>query len=286
MPTDKGYRLYVDDLMARERVSDAERKAVSRSLADAVTAEDVLAESSNILARLSQQLSMVMLPSLDGGILERVEIAQLSSSRILVILVASTGRVRTVTLEADSHLSQNKLDELRVFLNERLAGRTFREVKATFRDRVRDISEDHRSILRLFIDQPDRLFEDPDAGRVKIAGAKNLFAQPEFQKPNAVTGEEFQSIIELIDNEEVVVHVLERSGARDAVGSDPAQVAIKIGSELQDEQLANYSLICTKYQIGGQIGIIGLIGPKRMDYGRIAPLVEYVARAMSNVLSK
>src|ERR1035437_41002 len=68
MPTDKGYRLYVDDLMARERVSDAERKAVFRSLATAVTPEDVLEESSHILARLSSQLSMVLLPSLDDGI--------------------------------------------------------------------------------------------------------------------------------------------------------------------------------------------------------------------------
>jgi heat-inducible transcriptional repressor len=285
-PTDKGYRVYVNDLMSRERVTDAERKAVARSLAEAITSEDVIKESSDILAKLSRQLSMVLLPSLDEGILERVEIAQLSSNRIVIILAASSGRVRTVTLETDSVIGQAKLDQLRVLLNERLAGRSFREVKATFRERVSDLSDHEKSVLRLFIDSPEKLFDDPGAERVKISGAKNIFAHPEFQKKNAMTGEEFQSIIELLDNEEVVIHVLERSGNPE-IGSDGLanKISIRIGSELEEQHMTNYSLVCTKYQLGDQKGIIGLIGPKRMDYGRIAPLVEYVARAMSNVLS-
>jgi heat-inducible transcriptional repressor len=281
MPTDKGYRLYVNDLMARERPTDAERKAVARSLANAITPEDILAESSNILAKLSRQLSMVMLPSLDDGILERVEIVQLSLNRLLVVLAASSGRVRTVTMETESDIGQSKLDSLRAVLNERLAGRSFREIKATFRERMSDLSAHESSVLRLFIDSPEKLFDEPGAERVKISGAKNIFAQPEFQKKNLASDEEFQSIIELIDNEEVVIHVLERTGQIDPSGS----ISIRIGSELEERNMTNYSLICTKYQIGDQTGIIGLIGPKRMDYGRIAPLVEYVGRAMSNVLA-
>ena len=285
-PTDKGYRMYVDDLMARERLSDAERQAIQRSLVAAVTSEDIVQESTNILAKLSRQLSMVLLPSLDSGTLERVEIAQLSSNRILIVLAASSGRVRTVTLETGNHLGQAKLDELRVLLNERLSGLTFREIKATFRERLSDLAEQEKSVLRLFIDSPEKLFDDPGAERVKISGAKNIFAHPEFQKKNAFSDEEFQSIIELIDNEEVVIHVLERSS--DIVSSATGEsggISIRIGSELDERNMTNYSLICTKYQIGDQTGIVGLIGPKRMDYGRIAPLVEYVARSMSNALS-
>ncbi len=283
MPTDKGYRLYVNDLMAREGVTPAERKAVARSLAEAVTADDVLEASSDILAKLSRQLSIALLPSLDEGILERVEIAQLSSNRLLVVLAASSGRVRTVTLETENTLAQAKLDELRYLLNERLAGRSFREVKATFRERMSDLSEHDRSILRLFIDAPDKLFDDSGPERVKISGAKNIFVQPEFQRRD-LRDEEFQGIIELIDNEEVVIHVLERSGGEKAAISNGG-LSIRIGSELEERNMTGYSLVCTKYQIGGERGIIGLIGPKRMDYGRIAPLVEYVARAMSGVLA-
>ncbi len=285
-PTDKGYRMYVDDLMSRERLSEAERKAIERSIVDAVTADDIVQESTNILARLSRQLSMVLLPSLDYGILERVELAQLSSNRILIVLAASSGRVRTVTLETGSHLSQSKLDELRILLNERLSGLTFREIKATFRERLTDLAEHEKSVLRLFIDSPEKLFDDPGTERVKISGAKNLFAHPEFQKKNAFSDEEFQSIIELIDNEEVVIHVLERSSELvGGLSSESGGLSIRIGSELEERNMTNYSLICTKYQIGDQTGIVGLIGPKRMDYGRIAPIVEYVARSMSSALS-
>ena len=281
MPTDKGYRLYVNDLMSREGLGPAERKAVQRSLAEAITADDVLEASSGILAKLSRQLSIALLPALDEGILERVELVPLSSNRLLVVLAASSGRVRTVTLETDYTLAQPKLDELRIILNERLAGHSFREIKATFRERFSDISEHDRSILRLFIDSPDKLFDSGAADRVKISGAKNIFNQPEFQRKDA-RDEEFQSIVELIDNEDVVIHVLERS-SDDTMGGNG--LSIRIGSELEERNMMGYSLVCTKYRIGGEQGIIGLIGPKRMEYERVAPLVEYVARAMSGVLA-
>ena len=88
MPTDKGYRTYVNELMAIERLTEDERSAVRRSLAEAMTPEEILQESTSILARLSRQLSMVLLPALDDGILERVEIAAISSNRIIIILAA------------------------------------------------------------------------------------------------------------------------------------------------------------------------------------------------------
>jgi len=286
-PTDKGYRTYVNDLMARERITDAERKAVGRSLAEVVTAEDVLTESTNILAKLSKQLSLVLLPAFDDGILEKVEIVQLNSNRILVVLAASSGRVRTITLETEAALTSSKLDDLSYLLNSRLAGVSLRDIKATFRDRVKDFSDHDKGVLRVFIDAPDRLFEDGGSERVRLTGAKNILAQPEFQRKLTASDQEFQSVIELIESEEVVIHIVEGSlnglGNKDEIGT--GTVAIRIGSELDDHRMQNYSVICTKYQIGDQSGTIGLIGPKRMDYARMAPLVEYVAKAMSNALN-
>jgi heat-inducible transcriptional repressor len=282
MPTDKGYRMYVDTLMNSQMLSEAERKAVEKTLGIAMTPEDILRESTGILATLSKQLSLLVLPALDEGILERVEIVQLSSSRILVVLAVSGGRVRTLTLETDSGIGRTRIDELCSILNQRLAGRSLREVRAIFRDSVQDLKEEDKAILRMFINSPERLFEDPGSERVKLAGAGNIFSQPEFQKKGSYADEEFQSIIELIENEEVVIHVLERSGMMyDATNVGTEGVKIRIGSELDDERMLNYSVISTKYQIGEQRGTIAVIGPKRMDYARIAPLVDYVARSMS-----
>ncbi|HET6512527.1 MAG TPA: heat-inducible transcriptional repressor HrcA, partial [Candidatus Kapabacteria bacterium] len=284
MPTDKGYRVYVNELMALEKLSEAERKAVSRSLIDALSAEDVIKESTEILAKLSKQLSLVLLPALEEGMLERVEIVPLASNRVLIVLITSSGRVRTVTLETDTHIDHSKIDELRSILNERLSGRSFKEIRATFTERVQDLPQHAKDVLRVFLDSPERLFEDND--RVKLSGAKHIFSQPEFQKKNIISDDEFQSIIELLDNEDVVIHVLERAAGKPA-GAMPAteSVAIRIGSELEDEKMTNYSVISTRYKIGDQQGVIGLIGPKRMNYARMAPLVEYVARAMTNALT-
>ncbi|MEI8134845.1 MAG: heat-inducible transcriptional repressor HrcA [bacterium] len=277
MPTDKGYRLYVDTLMSPENLSVEERKAVATSLGAALTPEDVIRESTNLLAKLSKQLSLLLLPAMDDGILERVEIVPISSNRILMIVAASSGRVRTVTLETDTTIERSKLEELGYVLNSRLAGKSFREVRSIFNEAISDLSAADRSILRVFIQSPEKLFEDASFERVKLSGAGNIFTQPEFQKKTNYTDDEFQSIIELIENEEVVIHVLEGSTIQPGL-------AIRIGAELEDERMSNYSIISTKYRIGTQHGTIAVIGPKRMDYGRVTPMVEYVAKAMSAAL--
>ena len=278
MPTDKGYRLYVDNLMPVEHLSDAERKAVAHSLGAAISPEDVIRESTNLLAKLSKQLSLLLLPAMEIGILEKVEIIPLSANRILMIIAASSGRVRTVTLETETTIERSRLDDLCYILNSRLAGKSFQEVRNIFFESIRDLSEEDKSILRVFINSPERFFEDSSSERVKLSGAANIFTQPEFQKKSSYNDDEFQSIIELIENEEVVIHVLEDSEKQSGL-------SIRIGSELEDERMSNYSIISTKYRIGDQHGTIAVIGPKRMDYGRVTPLVEYVAKAMSSALS-
>jgi heat-inducible transcriptional repressor len=278
MPTDKGYRLYVDNLMPIENLSAAEKQAVAHSLGIGLTPEDVIRESTTLLAKLSKQLSLLLLPALEVGVLEKVEIVPLSGNRILMIIAASSGRVRTVTLETETTIERSKLDDLGYILNSRLAGKSFREVRNIFFESIRDLSEEDKSILRVFINSPEKFFEDTSSDRVKLSGAGNIFTQPEFQKKNSYNDDEFQSIIELIENEEVVIHVLE--GSEKQTG-----LAIRIGSELGDERMTNYSIISTKYRIGDQHGTIAVIGPKRMDYGRVTPIVEYVAKAMSSALS-
>lgn len=280
MPTDKGYRLYVDSLMNVERLSEAERHVVRKLFGSAISPEDIVRESTTLLAKLSQQLSLLILPALDDVLLERVEIVQLASNRILIVIAASSGRVRTVTLETESELERSKLDELASTLNERLSGRTFREVKAIFRDTVSMLPDESKTILRVFVDAPEKLFENPTSERVKLSGAGNIFSQPEFSKKSGFTNEEFQSIIELIENREIVIHVLEKSGIMDS--EKPQSVNIRIGSELDDERMTNYSIISTRFRVGDENGTIALIGPKRMNYARMMPLVEYVAYSMSN----
>ena len=161
-------------------------------------------------------------------------------------------------------------------LNERLSGLSLKEVRDTFKDRFRDVPEDHNSIIRLFIDSADKIFKDVKYNdKLVITGAKNVIKQPEFEVP-----EKFQSIVELMEDQDVIIHILEKSGE---TGSD--HVYISIGSENQEERMQDYSLISKEYKIGNISGTLGIIGPKRMEYSKVVAIVDYVSKLLSEILT-
>jgi heat-inducible transcriptional repressor len=107
---------------------------------------------------------------------------------------------------------------------------------------------------------------------VLITGAKNVIKQPEFENP-----ENFQSVIELIEDKDIIIHILEKSG-------DQEQVFISIGSENENQKLNEYSFISKKYKLGEISGTLGIVGPKRMEYSKVVAIVDYVARMISEIL--
>jgi heat-inducible transcriptional repressor len=157
-------------------------------------------------------------------------------------------------------------------LNERLAGLTLQEIRETHEERVRDI-DDQTGIVRLILDESALIFSEPAEGRLQHGGTQNLLSQPEFQQPDNV-----RHLLEVIEDEGFVVHLLE-----DIVTSnldETGQVAVSIGSESSSEEVEPYSIVLSPYQMGGSIGTLGVIGPTRMDYGRVMALVENMASRM------
>jgi heat-inducible transcriptional repressor len=270
VPTDRGYRFYLDALMHLEQVPDLEQSAIKENLDRADEAEQVLREASLIVGNISRQLCVVSSPRLSSGIVERIELVQLALTRVMVVLSIKAGLVRTILLEVASEIARGKLDEISRILNERLAGLTVQEMRDTFADRVREVTADDTGLIRLFIDSVEKLVV-PDRGeRLHIAGADKVIDQPEFSQAR-----DFRSVIELINNEEMIIHVLRRTE-----GTPPA-VRVTVGRENEDERLQPYSVISANYTAGDTVGSVGVIGPRRMNYARMIPLVDYVARAIS-----
>ncbi len=135
---------------------------------------------------------------------------------------------------------------------------------------MRDVPDDDTGLIRLFIESVDKLFVPPRSDKLHIGGAQDIMEQPEF-----VNARDFRSVIELINNEEMIIHVLEKRAA------GPDEVKVTIGQENQDEKLRPYSVITTSYSAGDAVGTIGVIGPRRMPYYRVIPLLDYVARTVS-----
>ncbi len=274
IPTDKAYRLYVNGLMELNELDKLEQKTIFQDLIGISDTDDLLKETGKLLSRISHQLSIVSSPHLISGRLSRIEVIGISSSKILVILTIESLVVKTITMEFISDIRPSQLEKITSFLNERLSGLTLREIRDTFYDRIKDAENEETGLIRLFLGNTDKLFSDfTSKERVHISGTKNILAQPEFESPEKV-----RSIIELIDNEDIIIHIIDRY--EEKISSEG--ITILIGSENDIEKLQNYSLIISSYNIGETKGTIGVIGPKRMEYKRLIPLVGYITEFVSS----
>ena len=277
VPTALGYRAFVDELMDSPTLSPLEKQVLRAEIERQMGSTDQLTrETSRLLGRFSNLLGVVLSPKLSTGILERMEVVPLSSSRVMFVVSVEGGLIKTIVLELETELQRDRLDQVVQMLNERLAGLTLEEIRRTYRARVRDIQDDSSGVVRLVLKEGSLLFADPSQERrLQYAGTQNILLQPEFQEPS-----ELRALIEMLEDEDYVVHLLEDGGFDVETGRGRA--TISIGRENSDEKAERYSVVRACYEIGNTVGTIGIIGPMRMDYSRMVALVEQMARYMSH----
>lgn len=273
VPTDKGYRYYVDSLMDIEKLNSKEKSLIDRSLNILLDETDELVKiTSKLLSSITKQIACVTYPNLESGTLEKIQIISLASTRILVVISIKSGLVKTITMELDSEIKESQIESVQTLLNERLSGLSFTEIRNTFKERFLDVEDNQKPIIRLFVDSVEKLFKDDiTSERLIVTGAKNIIQQPEFENP-----ENFQSIIELIEDKDVIIHIMEKSS-----GSRSEEVYISIGSENIEKKLKEYSFVSKEYNFGQIKGTLGIIGPKRMEYSKIVAIVDYLATVLS-----
>ena len=276
VPTDKGYRYYVDSLMNVDKINIKEKSIIENSLGQILDeTEDLVKVTSKLLSSITKQIACVTYPNLESGILERIQIINLTSTRILVVISIKSGLVKTITMELDTEMIESHIESVQLLLNEKLSGLSLAEIRNTFKERFLDVEDDQKPIIRLFVDSVDKLFKDEvRTDRLIVTGAKNVIQQPEFENP-----ESFQSIIELIEDKDVIIHIMDKSSE-----SKKEEVYISIGSEMIDKKLQEYSFVSKEYKFGETSGTLGIIGPKRMEYSRIVAIVDYLAKVLSEYL--
>jgi heat-inducible transcriptional repressor len=275
VPTDRGYRFYIDYLMEMQQLGDDEKLRIHQQLDQTNDTDEMLRETSKLLGKISHQLSIVTSPHLSSGIFEKIELIPIASSKLLVVISIRTGIVRTIMMEVGVEVRRDHLDQVGRLLNERLSGLTLHEIRDSFVDRVRDMQSEQTGLIRLFIESVDQLFTDSkERDKVLIGGTKNIIEHPEFIDPK-----NFRSVIELIENEDIIVHLLEKH--------DESQkgFVVTIGAENKDETTKEYSFVTGTYDVEGVTGRVGIIGPTRMNYSKVIPLVDYVAQTIAKMLS-
>ncbi|MFI5250808.1 MAG: heat-inducible transcriptional repressor HrcA [Bacteroidota bacterium] len=276
IPTDKGYRFYVDSLMDIQQLSKQEKGGIKKVFETVLQPDELFRQTAKILGMISHQLSVVSAPHLKTSILERIELISVGSNRLLVVLTIKSGIVKTITMDIQSELTQESLTNVTRLLNQRLGGLTLETIRETFVDRVRDFQYEHPALINVFIQSADKIFDDAaEREKLHIGGTHFLIEQPEFDKP-----ENIRTMIELINNEGVLIQVLD---SYEALTEDKG-VVVSIGGEQGDETLKDYSVIISTYHAGSVKGSIAIIGPKRMNYSKVVPLVNYISGEVSTIL--
>lgn len=276
IPTDKGYRFYVDSLMEISHLNNIEKKLIQKSLEQKEIEKDELIKSTaKLLSSITRQLAYISYPRIDNAVLEKIQLFILSSTRLLVVVNIKSGLVKTVTLELKFEIDANNISSVESILNEKLSGLSFKEIRATINERFTLVGDQQKPILRLFIDSLDKIFRiDNKIENLYVTGAKDLIKQPEFEGP-----ESFQSIIELIEDKDIIVHIMEKTSEFAS-----KNVCISIGNENEHQKLQDYSFISKEYKMGEVAGTLGVIGPKRMEYSKIAAFVTYISQIFSEIL--
>lgn len=276
VPTELGYRFYVDSLMKLSELSHIEKKALDQiSVTLTSDLDDAVVNAARLLAKLSNLLAVVIAPKLANGIFKKIEIVSLSSTRLLIVLSIESGLTKTIGIEVHTEISRKDLDMVTLVLNERLQGKKLTEIARHTREMLNDYeSLDNTGLIRIFIDSADTIFEAQQVRKFHFGGAEYMAMQPEFSDLSRYKG-----IVELIEDEDLIIHLFES----ETITEKNNEVRVRIGSETKIQQIDHCSVVSTHYSIGSVTGTIGLVGPKRMNYPRMVSLVEQLAVRFNKV---
>jgi heat-inducible transcriptional repressor len=275
IPTDKGYRYFVDSLSGAAPLQPEQRAALEGLLLGAADLEDLLRRTSQVLSRLTRFASLVTAPRLDRSRIRHLELVRLGPTSVLVVLITDTGRVEKRMLDLDAAIEDHDVQRARHALNEAAAGlRTSQApnviagVAAGAPFEVRTLMDAVAAAVR------DNMVATP-VEHVFVGGTGNVAAPGFFEKL-----EQVRQVHEMLEEHVVVLTML-----RDALGSgDPG---VRIGAELPLAELAACAVVASSYDAGGQaLGSLGVLGPTRMDYAKTLASVQAVAASLEHALAE
>ena len=277
LPTHVGLRLFIDGLLEVGDVAEEERRSIEARLhAHARNYEDAMNEASSILSGLAGGAAVVVTPTRDAGV-KHVEFVALGAERTLAIMVFEDGTVENRLIRLPAGVTPSALQEASNFLNARLRGRTLAEAKLDLRselDRARRELDD--TAARLVEDGLAAWGGEGEDRALIVRGRANLLETRETLEDL----ERVRSLFEDLEQKEQLIQLLD--GVRDGAG-----VRIFIGAETRLFSLSGSAVIAAPYMSGSQrvLGAIGVIGPARLNYARIIPLVDYTARVLGQVMN-
>ncbi len=277
VPTNRGYRHYVDYLMRVQQLTLAERARIEQELTRGLNdADELLRQTSHLLALVTHQTGIVEAPQEREAIVQTIELMPISNHRMALLLADSYGRIRTMTVNLEQPISSDDLSRTRQYLNDILRGVQVEHIKHTVETKARMIQDEQRRLAEQALHMVETLpLTRP--GQLFLDGANQLFEQPEFHDI-----ERAREVFLLLEEREQIIEML-RKGMRNA----PPWTSVLIGSEAARQGFDEISVIAAPYCVKGKaVGMLGVLGPRRMPYPRLTAVVEYTADMLGRILTR
>jgi len=276
IPTEKGFQYYIDSLLDVRTLNRSEKENLSNSYRfQNMRMEDIMQEVGRVLSSLSQYTGLVMAPKFISTVFRQIEFIRLSQGRLLMIYVSETGLVQNKVIEADPSLTTGDLERISNYLNSELNGLSIQEVRTKLNRELQEDRIHYDKLKEQALSLSCAALQGEVEDQLYVSGASLMLGQPEFSTP-----EQMQRLVQAFESKKLLIELLDR-------GHSAQGVQIFIGSESSQIDLEGCSLITSNFSNQkGAIGTLGVIGPVRMNYSQVVPIVDFTAQLVSRVLDR
>jgi heat-inducible transcriptional repressor len=275
IPTERALRFYVDSILKVKSLDQREKDRIrKRYKFSELEASDLVRQTSEVLSVLSRHVSIVSAPKLVGTVLKHIEFIKISRDRILVIFVSQSGFVQNRIIEDRDDISQSELDKYTNYLGEVLVGVSLEGVRGKIEEEMKREKTAYDELLSKALELTRKVFGKEKDPELFMEGQVNLLECPEFSEVGSM-----KSLLQALEEKKLLLHLLDKT--MDAEG-----IQIFIGSEVPVSEMQTLSVITSPYRHGEKVvGALGIIGPTRMNYLKLIPIVEYSAQLLTEFLN-
>lgn len=267
IPSEKGYRFYVDELVNEEDISLEEIKYIQNKLSTKVNEiEDLTKIATTTLSEITHYTTMAIGPKTNMQIIQEMKFVLLGSRMLMVVIVTDSGLIKETIIKYDEDVTHSQAETLNNLFNTKLKGKPLSKIDKPMEEYIMSELNYSVDVIRPIIEQINKVIEEEN--QIYLQGAKKSFDLPEFKSLEIA-----KNFINILDEKQLVLDMLNSGIAED--------INVYIGDENDNDQLKDFSIVTFKHSVGDKdLGTIGIIGPKRMDYSKVISVMKYISKKM------
>ena len=269
VPSEKGYRFYVDELIKEDDISKEEIKYIQSKLSTKVNEiEDLTKIATTTLSEVTHYTTVSIGPKTNMQIIEEIKFVLLGTRMLMAVIVTDSGLVKETIIKYDEDVTSSQVETLNNLFNTKLKGKPLSKIDKPMEEYILSEIEYSLKVIKPIIDQINKIIEEDED--LYYEGANKSFDLPEFKSLELA-----KNFVNVLDEKELVLDILNSGVAKD--------INVYIGEENENEKLKDFSIVTFKHSIGDKdLGTIGIIGPKRMDYSKVISVMKYISKKLNN----